>query len=293
MTRIAVLTPDPADMSYAGQWPGVLERLSNALALVEITVEPLAWTEHAETAERLAAFPLALPLLAWGYHRDHARWLSATRLWETSGIPMLNPPSVLGLNSDKAYLGRLSRAGVAIPPTLWVDAPTDEDVQQAFETLGTDILVIKPRVSGGAWRTLKLQRGDRMTEGPRGPAIIQTYLPSIETDGETSLLYFGGRLSHAVRKTPEPGDFRIQSQLGGVYEATSPAPGAVTLAEQTLKALDRDLLYARIDLAQDAGGRWRLMEAELIEPDFYLSQAPDAGRMFAEAVERRLAGRAG
>ena len=32
MTEIAVFTPDPADPSYAGQWPTVLERLSLALA---------------------------------------------------------------------------------------------------------------------------------------------------------------------------------------------------------------------------------------------------------------------
>ena len=30
MTRIAVLTPDPADPSYDGQWQGVLERLAAA-----------------------------------------------------------------------------------------------------------------------------------------------------------------------------------------------------------------------------------------------------------------------
>jgi hypothetical protein len=30
------------------------------------------------------------------------------------------------------------------------------------------------------------------------------------------------------------------------------------------------------------------MEAELIEPDFYLSEAPDRGRLFAEAVRAAL-----
>ena len=53
--------------------------------------------------------------------------------------------------------------------------------------------------------------------------------------------------------------------------------------------MDEPLLYARIDTVPDADGRWRLMEAELIEPDFYLGNAPDGGRMFAEAVKARLA----
>ena len=37
MPDIAILTPDPADPSYVGQWPGVLERLQAALALSGVT----------------------------------------------------------------------------------------------------------------------------------------------------------------------------------------------------------------------------------------------------------------
>ena len=47
--------------------------------------------------------------------------------------------------------------------------------------------------------------------------IRDSYLPSIETQGETSLLYFGGRLSHAVNKRPLRGEFRIQEEFGGQY----------------------------------------------------------------------------
>ena len=71
--------------------------------------------------------------------------------------------------------------------------------------------------------------------------------------------------------------------------STCPPPaGALALAEATLKAIDEDLLYARIDMAPDADGRWLLMEAELIEPDFYLASAPEGGTRFAEAVRARL-----
>lgn len=35
-------------------------------------------------------------------------------------------------------------------------------------------------------------------------------------------------------------------------------------------------------------GDWVLMEAELIEPDFYLAAAPDAGARFGQAVRARL-----
>jgi glutathione synthase/RimK-type ligase-like ATP-grasp enzyme len=289
MTEIAVLTPDPSDPSYAGQWPGVLARLSEAMAASGLTATPTAWTDHIEDASGLMRYPLVLPVIAWGYHRDHGRWLQACATWAAAGVKMLNPPSVLAWNSDKSYLGRLAEQGVAIPPTLWTDHPTQADIDAAFDRFATDVVIVKPRVSGGAWKTLRLARGEALTDAPEGPAMIQPYLPTIETEGETSLLFFGGRLSHVVNKRPVPGEFRVQVQYGGGYVALPEPPAkALALAEKTLAAIGEDLLYARIDMAPDADGGWLLMEAELIEPDFYLASAPEGGKRFAEAVRARL-----
>ena len=195
MTEIAVLTPDAADPSYAGQWPGVLERLAEALATAGLTAVPTAWTDHIKDASGLIRFPLVLPVIAWGYHRDHDRWMQACATWEAAGVKMLNPPSVLAWNSDKSYLGRLADQGIAIPDTVWIDGPTQSDADAAFDRFGVDRIVVKPRVSGGAHKTLRLSRGEAMVGAPEGPAMIQPYLPSIETEGETSLLFFGGKLS--------------------------------------------------------------------------------------------------
>lgn len=289
MTEIAVLTPDPSDPSFAGQWPGVLERLAEALSTAGLTAVPTPWTGHVADAAGLMRFPLVLPLIAWGYHRDHDRWIQACATWATAGVRMLNPPSVLAWNSDKSYLGRLADQGVAIPDTVWIDSPTQADLDAAFDRFGTDRIVVKPRVSGGAYKTLRLSRGDRMEDAPEGPAMIQPYLPTIESEGETSLLFFGGRLSHVVAKRPVAGEFRVQVQYGGGYVALAEPPaGALALAEKTLAAIGEDLLYARIDMARDAEGGWLLMEAELIEPDFYLASAPEGGTRFAAAVRARL-----
>ena len=64
----------------------------------------------------------------------------------------------------------------------------------------------------------------------------------------------------------------------------------MALARQTLEAIDEPLLYARIDTVPDADGRWLLMEAELIEPDFYLGTAPAAGEAFGRAVAGLVTG---
>ncbi|MEC7797278.1 MAG: transporter [Pseudomonadota bacterium] len=288
MTRIAVLTPDPADKSYIGRWPEVLARLKATLETTGAEITPTPWTDHVEDASGLEGHDLILPVIAWGYHRDHARWLKACATWATAGLPIANAASVLGWNSDKTYLARLADRGVPIPPTRWSEAITQDQVDAAFAETGAPTLIIKPTVSAGAFRTLRLTPGQPLTEAPEGPAMIQPYLKSIETEGETSLLFFGGRFSHAVNKRPVPGDFRIQIQFGGLYTTVTPDAAAFALAEQVLAAVEEPLLYARIDLARDDAGAWVLMEAELIEPDFYLDHDPANGSGFAEAVRNRL-----
>ena len=201
---------------------------------------------------------------------------------------------MLRWNSDKRYLARLAEKGVAIPPTIWTDHASPAVVEAAFAATGAEQLIVKPTVSGGAWRTLKVAAGDLLeqvlADAPVGGAMIQPFLPTIGTAGETSLLFFGGELSHVVNKRPAHADeFRIQVQYGGQYQRLDQAPeGALALAERTLAAIDEPLLYARIDMVPDADGQWLLMEAELIEPDFYLGAAPEAGARFGRAVADRL-----
>lgn len=288
MTQIAVLTPDPADKTYVGRWPEVLERLKATLESTGATVTATPWTDHVGDASGLAAYDLILPVIAWGYHRDHGRWQKACATWSEAGLAIANPAQVLRWNSDKAYLARLADKGVPIPPTRWTDCMTQDQVDAAFAETGAPVLIVKPTVSAGAFRTLRLIPGEVLSDAPESAAMIQPYLKSIETEGETSLLFFGGRFSHAVNKRPVAGDFRIQVQFGGLYRAVAPDAAAMALAEQVLAAIDEPLLYARIDMARDDAGRWVLMEAELIEPDFYLDHDPANGSGFAEAVKARL-----
>jgi glutathione synthase/RimK-type ligase-like ATP-grasp enzyme len=257
---------------------------------VGIATAPTPWTAHADDAAGLKDYARVLPLLAWGYHHDPARWLRACATWEREAVPLSNPARVLAWNSDKRYLQELAARGVAIPPTVFTDDLSQERVERAFAETGADGLIVKPAVSGGAWKTRRLRRGDAVDAAPGDAMLLQPYLPTIESEGETSLLYFGGRFSHAVNKRPVAGDFRIQEEFGGVYAPLpSPPAAAVALAERVLAAIGAPLLYARIDMVPDADGRWLLMEAELIEPDFYLGVDPARGAGFARALRESIA----
>ena len=285
MIRVAILTPDPTEGDNASLWPKVLARLQSALDGAGIEAVPTPWTAHVDDASGLRGFDRVLPLLVWGYHFQHARWLRACAAWQREGLPMANPASVLAWNSDKRYLSALAERGVAIPPTTFTDALSQALVDGVFADTNAGELIVKPAVSGGAWKTQRLRRGDVVDAAPGTAMLVQPYMPTIATEGETSLLYFGGRFSHAVNKRPVPGEFRIQEEFGGLYSPVpSPPAGAVALAEQVLAAVDEPLLYARIDMVPDANGRWLLMEAELIEPDFYLNVDLAQGAAFARAV---------
>lgn len=295
MAGVAILTPDPGVDEYAELWRTVLARLQAALDEEGIRAVPTPWTAHVDSADGLRGFDRVLPLLVWSYHLDHARWLRACATWEEAGLPMSNPAATLAWNTDKRYLADLAARGVAIPHTLWTGRLTRALLGQAFDETGADELIVKPSVSGGAWRTLRVARDgidDAVAAAGTGDGelLVQPFLPTIASEGETSLLYFGGRFSHAVNKRPVPGDFRVQETFGGRYALLAEAPaGAVELAERTLAAIDAPLLYARIDMVPGDDG-WLLMEAELIEPDFYLGAAAGGGPNFAKALRREIAG---
>src|SRR3546814_796521 len=160
--RVAILTPDPADGTYADAWPEVLDRLANALAGADVAATPIAWTAHVDDCARLQEFPLVLPLLAGGYHLDHARWLRACRTWQDAGVAMENPADVLAWNYDKRYLETLRERGIAIPATTWSDRVTRGPINAMPDETGAEALNVTPTVCGAAWKTRALR--------PRGGA---------------------------------------------------------------------------------------------------------------------------
>ncbi|HEX8063632.1 MAG TPA: hypothetical protein VF535_10490 [Allosphingosinicella sp.] len=282
--RIAILTPDPASDGYRTRWRDVLERSSAPLREAGLNVEARDWAN----ASDLAAFDLVLPLLVWGYPFAPRQWSDAIGRWEKEGVRLQNAAAVLRWNADKAYLGRLAELGAPVVPALYVDRLSAGFLEEAAHAFGTGRLVAKPRISSTAWQTIRWSPGAPLDGGPEGAAIVQPYLPEIETSGEVSMLYFGGAFSHAIAKRPQPGDFRVQPEFDGIISAHSPDSAEHEAAERILAAVEEPLLYARIDLVRGLDGAPQLIELELIEPDLYLSYDEGAGPRFAEAVRHLL-----
>lgn len=285
--RIAILTPDPNGIWADSRWPEVLSRLAGPLEAAGFTVEARPWTGAA-----LAGFDLVLPLLVWGYHKD-GDWQQSLTEWEAGGAPLQNPVPVLRWNADKRYLGRFAEAGAPVVPTLYVDRVDRAVMEAAASRFGTDRLVAKPQVSAGAYQTVRWSPGAPLEGAPEERAIIQPYLPAIEAEGEISLIYFSGRFSHAIRKRPQPGDFRVQPEYDGIITPHVPTEDELAAAAAILAVAGEDLLYARIDLVRDLESRPALMELELVEPDLYLGYGEGAAARFVAAVAALVSARFG
>lgn len=234
---------------------------------------------------------LCLVRSTWDYHDKYAAFIEWTRRMEAA-TALHNPAGLIAWNSDKTYLRQLAGAGVPTVATRWVERGEDVDLEVELAARGWEEAVVKPSVDLGAKNLHRVRPAEAQdalaTVLERQEAMVQPFLPSLETEGELSLIYIEGELSHAVRKRPAEGDFRVQSIWGGTMAPAEAEPQHIEIAQQALAQLNDPPLYARIDLVNDLKGNPALIELELIEPNLYLSTNQTAAERLANAVVSRL-----
>jgi glutathione synthase/RimK-type ligase-like ATP-grasp enzyme len=236
---------------------------------------------------------LCLVRSTWDYHDKHEQFLTWTRSVERA-TTLHNPAELIAWNSEKTYLRQLGEGGVPTVPTVWVDRESEPDIEEILSREGWEEAVIKPIVDLGARNLHRVRAGNGTAAGAlaavlsRSAAMVQPFLPSLEAEGEHSLIFIDGNFSHAVRKRPASGDFRVQSIWGGSVEATTPSGTQRDVAEHALAQLDDPPLYARVDLVTDRDGNPTLIELELIEPNLYMGEHPPAAAALADAALLRI-----
>lgn len=269
-------------------------KLIPAFADHGMTLTTHVWEGFASKAK---AYRAVLPLMVWDYFDGKREKFINEMKAVAAQTRLFNPAHMLIWNSDKSYLENLTQKGAPIIPTLTIKSVTQATVLPLFEQFDTDKLVIKPEIGAGAWRQILYTKGTPFPLPhlcPPGRALVQPFLPSVMKRGEVSLLYFNGKLSHGVLKTPKAGDYRIQSIYGGGEALYHPSAEDCAVADTVLSTLDSVPLYARIDLMQGRDGALKLIELELIEPYLYLAHSQGAGdenrgaQAFAKALRERL-----
>ncbi len=242
--------------------------------------------------DELARFDLALIGTAWDYTAAKDEFVTRLEALEAAGVKVCNSSEVVRWNADKLYLRDLAERGAVTIPTQWPERVTPGDVESAFTHFACDKLVVKRRVGSGAEGQECFSRGAPLPPNwiMDQPALIQPFLPAIQGEGELSFIFVSGALSHALTKQAQPGEYRIQSNFGGIETAIEPASGDRAAAEAIMALLPfpEPPLYARIDMVRLPGGELAVIEAELIEPYLYPLQGPDFGKMLGDAVVSRL-----
>jgi glutathione synthase/RimK-type ligase-like ATP-grasp enzyme len=301
--RSAPVPPRVALATARDVWRDDTDAALTADALRRAGVEPVPAVWDDPDVD-WADFPLVVIRSTWDYAPRRDEFVVWAR--RLAGCTRLaNPAEVVAWNTDKRYLDDLAATGVPVVPTRFVPAGADSaqaEAQAAIDAVtagapGAD-LVVKPTVSAGAKDTQRHAAGDpsaavahaaALATAGRG-VLVQPYLDAVDDAGETGMVFFGGRFSHAFRKGPllERGGRAVS----GLYaeediRPRSATPAELSLAEGLLATVqDRfgDPLYARVDVLPGPGGAPLLLELELTEPSFFLATDPRAADRFAAAV---------
>lgn len=256
------------------------------LASFGLEVRPVIWTQPFEPTDYCGLIFRSV----WDYHRRLPEFLKFCRSLASQATPVVNSPKIVAWNSNKKYLFDLSRKGVLIPTSHCIRSE-DEALKILSDFSQTSDWVIKPTVSLNGFETYRISGEDekqaralvaRLLKGS-GEILLQEFMPEIVLQGEISLVYLLQKFSHAVRKVPARGEFRVQEDYGGRNSFYEPPAFVLAAAENILSQVEEPLLYARVDgvIRNDA---FYLMELELIEPSLYLTIDPTSPTRFAQAL---------
>lgn len=264
--------------------------LLEAFAEAGACAEPAVWDDPAVNWKK---FDLTLLRSTWDYaarREEFLAWVERTRA--------KNPADVVRWCTDKRYLLDLAAAWVPTVPTHLIlpgcqpEFPFDGD------------FVVKPAVGAGSMDAARYRHGERAAADEHAQrllkakraVIVQPYLRGIEQRGETGLVFFGDRYSHAIRKGPM---LRPGAQVaGGLFlkeeiEAREASKEEREVAERALDALPTSggrarLWYARVDVAPGLDGRPVVLEFEAAEPSLFFAQRPGSAAAFAASILSRL-----
>jgi glutathione synthase/RimK-type ligase-like ATP-grasp enzyme len=233
-------------------------------------------------------FELVLIRTTWDYQENRDAFVAWVR---QVPVPLYNPASIVAWNTHKSYLRDLEAAGIPIIPTEWLPRGTKPDVASLCAQHGWQRAFIKPCVGATSRETLRFDAGDPAAQRhaerllAHEDLMLQPYLLRVETDGELSAMFVDGELTHAVRKVPVPGDYRVQDDFGAKdYAIEFPD---VALARRAVAAVRGSLLYARADFLMSDEGLL-LTELELVEPSFFFRHSRHAAECLATAISNRL-----
>jgi glutathione synthase/RimK-type ligase-like ATP-grasp enzyme len=267
------------------------ELYAEALRRRGVEVVGASWDGRQESFAQASAVVLRS---TWGYYRK----LDAFRAWTeriAQSTRLFNAIGLVRWNFEKTYVGELARAGIAVPQSHFT-ACTGAAIDEVFAQTGWPRAVVKPLIGASGYGVELVDRADAATAASRiaeaSPAartlgvVVQEFLPDI-AQGEISLVYFDNIFSHAIRKVPKSGEFRVNSRYGASRALDRPSLHIQEQGAKALRQLPEMPLYARVDgVVRD--GALVVLEMEILEPALFMEFDPASAERFAEATLQRL-----
>jgi glutathione synthase/RimK-type ligase-like ATP-grasp enzyme len=212
--------------------------------------------------------------ITWNSHKKYVTWL----------IP--------NFNLYIRYLLDLEHQGIQVVPSVLIPRfSTESEIEQAMKKKGFflkksmthlpgwEMSIVKPSI-GSFGNDVILLRFSEITKKSKHlrvllqdqDLILQPFFSSVKTRGEISLIFLNGVFSHAIKKVPSNGDYKVQ---GGKVEAYEPAADEIQLSQRTLQASTVCIyssvkalsifLYARVDLLfSNTGTEKYISEVEIL-----------------------------
>ena len=231
--------------------------------------------------------PVTLLRAAWDSHLNppgFIAWLD--RLG--SQTDLLNTASLVQWNFDKQYLVELRERGKNVVPTAIVTSASEVAISRALQQIPAAEIVVKPRFGADAYGVTRLPPEPEAIAahferfGTQGGLLIQPFIPGVELERERSLVFIGGRFSHALYRNPF-GSGPTRQTPDNLH---TPTAEELSYCGELLGSLPQ-LAYARVDLLPVCASP-ALMELEIIDPSLFFKAQPSAADALAAEVQAAL-----
>ena len=207
----------------------------------------------------------------------------------------INSSKIIDWNINKIYLKELSKKGINIPDSIFIQKGDKIDLQKLFDKSQFTTAILKPNISGAARHTYKIENSELKNFEiifreliSEKDMIFQKFINNIITEGEISLIMIGGKHTHSVKKKAKKGDFRVQDDHGGTVANYNPTKEEIIFAQNCIKKCPEKPLYARVDIIYDNDNKLTLNELELIEPELWFREHPPAAEKLAVEIKNYL-----
>ncbi|MDT7833244.1 hypothetical protein RQM59_12675 [Flavobacteriaceae bacterium S356] len=230
----------------------------------------------------------------WDYfdrYQEFSAWLNEVSKVTT----LLNSENLIRWNIDKHYMQDLQDNGVHICETYFVEPGETASLKELVKRYDLNDFVLKPCISGGARHTYKIdiesldEHEEIFSKLIQHEAMmLQPFQHNIVSKGEISLMVMNGIYTHAILKIAKEGDFRVQDDYGGSIQDYMASAEEIAYAENAVKSCIEMPIYARVDVFLDNQNKLALAELELIEPELWFRNHPEAAMELAKGIKNRI-----